>query len=43
MTIFLTGAFKPQAAEFGGDPGYLLGTDVETAWSLPRKPVVIAP
>jgi hypothetical protein len=43
VTIFLTDALKPQAADLGGDPGYLLGTDVETVWSLPRNPVAIAP
>jgi len=43
MTMFLTDAFKPQAADLGGDSGYLLGTDVETVWSLPLRPVAIAP
>ena len=31
MSGFLAEALRPQVADFGGDPGYLLGTEVSDA------------
>jgi hypothetical protein len=32
---YVAEALSPQAADLGGDPGYLLGTSTETVWLLP--------
>nr|WP_294523632.1 hypothetical protein [uncultured Rhodopila sp.] len=32
---FVTEAMNPQAADLGGDPGYLLGQSDDTVWPLP--------
>jgi hypothetical protein len=38
MRGFFAEALKPQLVDFGGDPGYLLGTSIETVWPLPAAP-----
>jgi hypothetical protein len=40
---FFAEALAPQAADLGGDPGYLLGMEVETVWPLPGGPASITP
>jgi hypothetical protein len=35
---YFADAFKPQTADLGGDPGYLLGMSTETVWALPPSP-----
>nr|WP_294502723.1 hypothetical protein [uncultured Rhodopila sp.] len=32
---FVAEALSPQAADLGGDPGYLLGNSPDTVWTLP--------
>jgi hypothetical protein len=38
VSMFITEALAPQTADFGGDPGYLLGTAQEPVWPQPEPP-----
>jgi hypothetical protein len=37
ISVYLTQAFTPQAADLNSDPGYLLGIANQTIWPLPDR------